>query len=146
MAAAYIDLWDRASFDPELIVHLDAHADTLRAYVEEDARIEAEYAANPKQMIRVSNPHWDAYEELRASTEALLRRRVARAWHYTRLTDPEVEAIRAGGVSLSTVDAFAAAFRLWSRRPSSPSARPTPSSPPAPSTATSGPIGWISSA
>ena len=106
MATAAIDLWDPASFDPALIGHLDAGADILRAYVETGLRIDEDYEANPRQMIRESNPHWDAFEGLRQSLEALLRQRVARAWHYTRLTDDDAAVIKEYGVSLSTAAAF----------------------------------------
>jgi hypothetical protein len=100
--ATPIDLWDVDSFDPELNAILDANADRVRAYLTEQAAIDHEYDTNPRLMMRRANPHWDAYQHLDRLLDAALRGRPARAWHYTRLTDDEVGAIRAGGLGLST--------------------------------------------
>src|SRR5271155_3022339 len=103
---ASIDLWNPATFDPELSAVLTGRADLLRAYVTEDALVEQEYAADRMQMLRRSNRHWDAYQRLEQDLDALLRTRVARAWHYTRLTDAEAQRIAAEGPGLSTLEAF----------------------------------------
>ena len=103
-----IDLWDPASFDLELRATLTAHTDLLRAFWSEDALIEAEYETSSRPLPRRSNPHWHALDALQADLDARLRTRIARVWHYTRLTDAEVDGFRVHGPGLSTADTFRA--------------------------------------
>lgn len=78
----------------------------MRAFWREAALIEAEYEASARPLPRRSNPHWGAYDALQTDLDARLRSRVVRAWHYTRLTDAEVDGFREHGPRLSTEDAF----------------------------------------
>jgi len=65
--------------------------------------LEYDYKPGPNTpFLRPANPHTTAFLALKETIELQMRTRVIRAWHYTRLTDAEVEMLRHDGVHLST--------------------------------------------
>jgi hypothetical protein len=106
-----IDVWNVETFDAELTALLLADADMVRAYMDRDLEIFRTYenATGPdRPLFRPSNDHGATYMALKERVMPLMAERTIRAWHYTRLTDAEAEALRAGGVILSTIDTLKA--------------------------------------
>ncbi len=100
-----IDLWDFGTFDPELIALLRENADLIRTYVETERRIFLAHDHGPGRGSlnpRPENQHTHDYLLLQKYVAADMRRRTIRAYHYTRLTDSEVEAMQRDGIHLST--------------------------------------------
>ena len=100
-----IDLWDAGTFDPELTALLRDNADLVRSYVETERRIFLTHDHGPGRASldpRPENPHARAHLVLQEDVAADMRLRTIRAYHYTRLTDSEVGAMRRDGIHLST--------------------------------------------
>lgn len=101
-----IDVWNPESFDDELRTALDANAELIRNYLltdeANDAARERRHDASPYP----SNAYGAAYHALLDTLSEQIHDRVIRAWHYTRLTDPEVDALRNAGIQLSNLDSL----------------------------------------
>ncbi len=89
---------DPQTFDVSLQVFLTENVEVIRAYHENDARLEADRHSGGLKYIHEPNPAGPAYLRLREELSDLMRSRTVRCWHYTRLTEEEVEAIRDHGV------------------------------------------------
>ncbi len=105
MAQGLIDVWHAGTFDEDLKATLTREADLVFGYFTSDRRIFLEYDYKPgpnRPFLRPDNPHTAAFAAFREMIELLMRTRVIRAWHYTRLTNSEVDRLRHEGVHLST--------------------------------------------
>lgn len=106
-----IDVWDLETFDPDLIAVLAAEADTVRSYMVRDHEIflAHDLGRGPERAIlRPENAHAGAFMALKERLGAEMKTRTIRAWHYTRLTDEEADALRKTGVEISTVESLRA--------------------------------------
>lgn len=106
-----IDVWNVETFDAELVELLSAEADMIRGYMERDLAIfrTFEIATGPdRPLFRPCNDHAAAFMALKERVMSLMAKRIIRAWHYTRLSDAEADALRAIGVILSTIDTLKA--------------------------------------
>ncbi|MEZ6030317.1 MAG: hypothetical protein R3C46_11270 [Hyphomonadaceae bacterium] len=101
-----IDVWDVATFDPELHQVLDGKADLVRNYVTRDKAnfLAYDYADRPVGLIRPDNPFAADFIAFKDGLSVLMQARTIRAWHYTRMTDGEVASLRQDGIHLSTPD------------------------------------------
>jgi hypothetical protein len=99
-----IDVWEVGSFDGELLSELRANADLVRNYIEIDRAIYLEREASGLRAAYRANPQAVKYQGFVESIGRQAETRTIRAWHYTRLTDAEVEQLRAGGISLSSLE------------------------------------------
>jgi hypothetical protein len=102
-----IDIWDVATYDDELSGFLRKHERLVRDHQESENHIFLEYDYLPRRdplSLRPSNPHFEAHQQLLADVEVDLRHRTIRAFHYARLTDTEIAAIRRDGVQTSSAD------------------------------------------
>lgn len=122
MPNGLIDLWNPATFDDGLLAELRCEAGMIRDYfATERANYEAYNAPGNRDMLR-ENPHGHIYNVFVDKVLAsLMAARTVRGWHYTRMTDAEVELLRRGGVypsSLETIrrrlDSLAAAGEITS--------------------------------
>jgi hypothetical protein len=103
--SAPIDLWDYSSFDDELRQVLEPNRQLIQDYFETDHAIflSHDLGRSPsRSSIRPDNPHASAYYDLLDEVNELMRVRTIRAYHYTRLTDQEVEDLHRSGIHLST--------------------------------------------
>lgn len=102
-AATPIDVWDVATFDPELAAELSRNAEVIQAYWRESRRLfeerEAQTVRGPPELNRFG---W-SYQSLGERITALMEVRTIRAWHFTRLTDREVAGIVADGMPPMTL-------------------------------------------
>ena len=102
-----IDIWDTDTYDPELYSVLDDNSEMIRNYFFASARHELE--GRDDVILRCAPvPHAEEFTRLTEQVERLMERRIIRAWHYTRLTDGEVEGFQRNGIQLSTLDTIRA--------------------------------------
>jgi hypothetical protein len=99
MIAKLIDVWNLETFDEELTSKLQANAELIRNYLMID-RSEA------FDRHITTNPYGMDYIEFMEEVGRDMQARTIRAWHYTRLTDAEVDIIRRDGIYLSTLETF----------------------------------------
>jgi hypothetical protein len=100
-----IDVWDCATFDAELVDQLESEAERMLRYFETDQRIFLEHDLGRgagRSILRPENPHAERFSRITEAVAETMDERTIRAWHYTRLTDAEVEVLRREGVHLST--------------------------------------------
>ena len=100
MSERIIDVWNVASFDPELRRVLGDHADLLRNYHakarENLIQRELSDRTGPYPDNRYAGDHIALAERLME----VMSQRTLRGWHYTRMTDAEVDRLRREGVVL----------------------------------------------
>lgn len=109
MAEGVIDVWDAETFDQALIRRLAAAANLIVDYYGRETAIflEHELGRGPgRSILRPENAHAAAFMAFRDGLTGDLAERRIRAWHYTRLTDAEVAALRTEGPHLSTLERF----------------------------------------
>ncbi|MBN8197766.1 hypothetical protein [Thalassospira povalilytica] len=101
-----IDLWDVDTFDADVIDLLEKNEAVVRNYVEEENRIFLSYDLQRDQslFIRPRNQHATAYMELEENVHDLIASSSIRGFHYTRLTEDEVERLGCHGIELSSSD------------------------------------------
>ncbi len=105
VAANPIDVWDSRSFDSALIALLESRADLIRNYcqIEREIVLSHDLGREPERpILRPKNPHADDFYALREVIWREMQERTIRAFHYTRLTDVEVETLTREGIQLST--------------------------------------------
>jgi hypothetical protein len=105
MATHVIDVWNVETFDEDLMGKLRAHAELVRNYIATDREIFLEREASGLRPAYRSSPHSENYHSLLEDLGGAMETRTIRAWHYTRLTDAEVEALRTTGINPSSLDA-----------------------------------------
>lgn len=100
-----IDVWDVETFDNGLIAELHASAELVRSYIETDQTnfLHKDTSSGVRAAYR-DNPYEKSYLDLLEALSCTIETRIIRAWHYTRLTDGEVETLRATGVYPSTLE------------------------------------------
>jgi hypothetical protein len=102
-----IDVWDIWTFDPELLMELEANADLIRAYFQTDNQIflSHDLGRGPERSIlRPDNPHASDFYKLLDVIGLQMGTRTMRAFHYTRLTEDEVASLLRSGIHVSTPD------------------------------------------
>jgi hypothetical protein len=100
-----IDVWDAKTFDEDLASILAEAADLVRNYLttEDGNFLSHDLGRGPaRSILRPENPHTAAFLALKEAIGDQMRSRTIRAWHYTRLTESEVDGLRREGVHLST--------------------------------------------
>lgn len=107
---AIIDVWNAATFDDELRGDLDAHPEVIRDYFLTSRRQWLEREASDHIMPYPENPYAAEFLLVTEHIMRLMEERTIRAWHYTRMTDAEVDALRHGGIYPSTLDNIRARF------------------------------------
>lgn len=96
-----IDVWNVATFDDALAAELDAAADLIRSYLETSRRQYLEREASDHTRPYPTNPYGSGYVDFVDGLVPCMAERWIRAWHYTRLTESEVAALRRDGVHMS---------------------------------------------
>ena len=106
MPSVWMDLWDTKTFDGELTAILNQGADLIQNYEKTEQRIFLEYDHNRRRpdnvMPRPQNSYASRFLALQEVIGQVLDSRTIRAWHYSRMTDDEVENLRLEGIHLST--------------------------------------------
>jgi hypothetical protein len=104
MKAPAIDVWDVNTFDQELTAKLRANTDLIRDTMLTDRKLYREREATSPKGAYGDNPYKEHFLRLLDEIGCDMRTLTIRAWHYTRLTDGEVEKIRATGIYPATLE------------------------------------------
>lgn len=107
---AIIDVWDVETFDCELRRELDAHTDVIHDYMLTSRRQWLERESPDSTMPYPGNPYAGEFMRVNEHIVQLMEVRTIRAWHYTRLTDAEVDVLRQGGIYPSSLDTIRSRF------------------------------------
>jgi hypothetical protein len=93
------------TFDDELLDALRNHHSLIQGYLLREREIFEtydNYYGRGRPLCRPHNQFWSPFQALRDSLIPLMETRAIRGFHYTRMTDEELEIMRANGISLST--------------------------------------------
>jgi hypothetical protein len=99
-----IDVWNVDTFDDELRGDLEAHADIIRDYMLTSRRQWLEREASDHTKPHPENPYAGEFIGVKDHILQLMKARTIRAWHYARMTDTEIDALRQGGIYPSNLD------------------------------------------
>lgn len=105
MALGVIDVWDVKTFDGDLRAELAIATDLIRNYLTTEHRIFLSYEygrGSERSIVRPENPYAAAFLALQEAIGNRMQVRTIRAWHYTRLTESDVECLCREGIHLST--------------------------------------------
>jgi len=109
LADTPIDVWDTKTFDPALSTLLAENTALVRAYMERDRQIFLDHdLGRSRSILRPVNAHAGAYQLLAETLGREMDSTAVRAWHYTRLTNREVDLLRRDGIQLSTLPSLRA--------------------------------------
>jgi len=104
MLTKWIDVWNVETFDDELLAELSTHATLVRGYITTVRKNFLEEEASDRRLPYPVNPYAGDFRGfVENEIMELMRARTVRAWHYSRLTDDEVERVRSSGVYPSTL-------------------------------------------
>ena len=96
------------TFDRRLWEVIAKNIAVIRAYHERDAELQADGRSGGMRYILEPNPAAEAHLWLLEELTELFRTRTVRCWHYTRLTDDEIVAIRKDGVVPGSLESMQA--------------------------------------
>jgi len=102
MHSSIIDVWDVQTYDTALVAMLAKYGQLLFDYFRTDQEIDAEYKAS-NHIMRRDNPFAPAFMRLVDEVSGEMNSRTIRGWHYTRMTDDELERVRSAGLAPSTI-------------------------------------------
>jgi hypothetical protein len=100
-----IDVWNVGTFDEELLGTLRAQSELVRNYIATDREILLEREASGLRGAYRTNLNAERYQRFVENLGRDMETRTIRGWHYTRLTDAEVEQLRTTGITLSSLEA-----------------------------------------
>lgn len=100
MSERILDVWNVASFDPELRDMLGDHADLLRNYHATSRENLIQRELSDRTGPYPQNPFAADHIALAETLMTVMNQRIIRGWHYTRMTDSEVDQFRRDGVRL----------------------------------------------
>lgn len=109
-SVSVIDVWNIATFDSELRGDLDVHAAVIKDYLLTSRRQWLEREASDHTMPYPENPFADEFIWVKEHVMRLMEARTIRAWHYSRLTDTEIDSVRESGVYPSSLDTIRSRF------------------------------------
>lgn len=104
MSEGLIDVWNIDTFDDELLGELRLHAQVIQDYMNTATQLHNQNIESDRREPAPTNPHYGHYLWLIEHIMDYMNSRSIRTWHYTRLTDDEVEGIRRAGVHPSTLE------------------------------------------
>lgn len=99
-----IDVWDFATFDGALSELLQGRSDLIRDYLTTSRRHYIDRELSDHTQPHAFNPFAEEYGRFVEAIGREMDSRTIRAWHYCRMTDAEVSALRSDGIHLSTPD------------------------------------------
>ena len=105
-----IDVWSVETLDPDLLRILEGHADVIFNYLTTLHGNRLEREASNHTMPYPENSYASEFIDLTENVMQLMKLRTIRSWHYSRLTDGEVNLIRKAGVYPSSLDNIRSRF------------------------------------
>ncbi|MBD9638478.1 hypothetical protein IB277_19435 [Ensifer sp. ENS07] len=107
MTSTLIDVWDIKTFDEVIIAELDANSEVLCNYEHTSKKDYREQEAAKRWVPLKENPYAAKRQRiLEDIIMPLMEQRTIRAWHYTRLTDDEVQRLKSDGIHTSDLAAI----------------------------------------
>lgn len=103
-----IDVWNIATFDDTLVMMLREHGDLVRDHLTTSRRQWIERELSDHTQPHVINPYGSDYIGFVEAVGRAIKSLTIRAWHYCRMTDDEVVALRRTGITLSTIETLRA--------------------------------------
>jgi len=103
-----IDVWNIATFDHALVLMLHEQGDLVRDYLSTSRRQWIERELSDHTQPHAINPYGSGYIGFVESVGRAMESRTIRAWHYCRMTDDEIDALRRTGITLSTIETLRA--------------------------------------
>jgi len=103
-----IDVWNIATFDDALVLVLREHGDLVRDYLTTSRRQWIERELSDHTQPHAINRYGSDYIGFIEAVGRAMESRTIRAWHYCRMTDDEVAALRRTGITLSTIETLRA--------------------------------------
>ncbi len=103
-----LDVWDLATFDEALMLVLCEHTALVRNYMATSRRQYIERELSDHTQPHAYNHFATEYSDFVEAIGRMMAVRTIRAWHYCRLTDLEVQALKNTGIQLSTIDTLTA--------------------------------------
>lgn len=104
LSETLIDVWDVATFDDDLTELLQDSSDLVRDYLLTSRRHYIDRELSDHTQPPAFNPFAEDYGRFVEAIGREMEVRSIRAWHYCRMTDDEVAALRRDGIHLSTPD------------------------------------------
>jgi hypothetical protein len=90
-----IDPWDPKSFSAEIKHTLDSHSELIVNFFREDSKLMDEHLnSSPYQSLKSNLFHFEFSNFKENTLTPILKNSRIRVWHYTRLTDSEVDMMR----------------------------------------------------
>jgi len=103
-----IAVWDIGTYGEDVREYLKQHQDLVRLHRERAIELDDVVPPeDPKDRLRFkwpTNEHYPAYMQARDGLAPLLESKSFRTFHYTRMTDGEVENILREGIRMTSVD------------------------------------------
>ncbi|WP_299940027.1 hypothetical protein [uncultured Nitratireductor sp.] len=93
-----IDIWDTQSYDEPLLELLHENQKVIYGYFEEEKKIDDESSRKKTWSPPRSNPFVHGYHDIQEKISALMQDRTIRVFHYTRMTDAEVDRFMGDGI------------------------------------------------
>ncbi len=100
-----LDTMNPQTFDAELLIELRYNHALIRDYLLRDREIFEtydNYYGSGRPLFRPGNPHGPPFHALLESLISVIETKVIRGFHYTRITDAEVDIMRTKGIRIST--------------------------------------------
>lgn len=104
LSETLIDAWDVATFDDDLTELLQDGSDLVRHYLSTSRQHYIDRELSDHTQPHAFNPFAEDYGRFVEAIGREMEVRSIRAWHYCRMTDNEVAALRRDGIHLSTPD------------------------------------------
>ena len=100
-----IDVWNIETFDEDLLSKLEIEKNLIHSYFTTDRKNFINRQASDRRDPQPTNPYASSFNFfVEHIIMPIMEKRSLRAWHYTRLTDAEVESLQQEGIRLSTLE------------------------------------------
>lgn len=104
MSTTSFDLWDYGTYDGEIVNWLDERKQLIAAYYEDERAKDAAIAKRDQWERLKPNPYGSEFMAAREELTPIIAQKTVRAFHYTRMTDGEVEALLNEGIQPTSPD------------------------------------------
>lgn len=101
-----IDLWDTGTYHSDIQDHLDSYKEVITGYLDLEQKKDAMVAILATWEPIRPNPFTGDYMSAVESLGPIMAAKTVRAFHYSRMTDDEVEALRAEGIVPTAVSSL----------------------------------------
>jgi hypothetical protein len=101
-----IDLWDIGTYDSDIRDHLDSYKEVITGYLDLERKKDIMVTVLATWEPIRPNPFAADYMSAVESLGPIMAAKTVRAFHYSRMTDDEVQAVQAEGIVPTSVDSL----------------------------------------